>query len=240
MLGVDKIAKYAKLFGLGEVTGIDLHHEKSGLVPTKEWKLAKTKETWLAGETISISIGQGFDLVTPLQLVNAYGAFANGGTLWQPYLIKRIELADGSLLKEFLPKKKGELTLSKKTIDILGSALWGVVNEDGGTGSAARRLHADVCGKTGTSQVVGLPQGDKGRRDKKITAFQRDHALFVCFAPLKNPEIAIVVIAENAGHGGSAAAPIARKMLDAYFEGKKKLKPAQVVAQHHLPEKLKN
>jgi len=240
MLGVDKIAKYAKLFGLGEVTGIDLHHEKSGLVPTKEWKLAKTKETWLAGETISISIGQGFNLVTPLQLVNAYSAFANGGNLWQPYLIKRIELPDGSLFKEFLPKKKSELNLSAKTIDILGSALWGVVNEEGGTGSAARRLHADVCGKTGTSQVVGLPQSDKGRRDKKISAFQRDHALFVCFAPLKNPEIAIVVIAENAGHGGSAAAPIARKMLDAYFEGKKKLKPAQVVAQHHLPDKLKN
>ncbi len=240
MLGVDKIAKYAKLFGLGEVTGIDLHHEKRGLVPTKEWKLGKTKETWLAGETISISIGQGFNLVTPLQLVNAYSAFANGGTLWRPYLIKRIELTDGSLHKEFLPKKKSYLTLSKKTIDILGSALWGVVNEEGGTGSAARRLNADVCGKTGTSQVIGLPQGDKARRDKKISAFQRDHALFVCFAPLKNPEIAIVVIAENAGHGGSAAAPIARKMLDAYFEGKKKLKQAQVVAQHHLPEKIKN
>jgi len=240
MLGVDKIAKYAKLFGLGEVTGIDLHHEKSGLVPTKEWKFARTKEPWLAGETISISIGQGFDLVTPLQLVNAYSAFANGGTLWRPYLIKRIELTDGSLYKEFLPKKKSELTLSKKTIDILGRALWGVVNEEGGTGSAARRLNADVCGKTGTSQVVGLPQGDKVRRAKRITAFQRDHALFVCFAPLKNPEIAIVVIAENAGHGGSAAAPIARKMLDAYFDGKKKLKPSQVVAQQHLPEKIKN
>ena len=240
MLGVDKIAKYAKLFGFGEVTGIDLHHEKSGLVPTKEWKLARTKETWLAGETISISIGQGFDLVTPLQLVNAYSAFANGGTLWRPNLIKRIELTDGSLYKEFLPKKKSDLTLSKKTIDILGSALWGVVNEDGGTGSAARRLNTDVCGKTGTSQVVGLPQSDKGRRDKKISASQKDHALFVCFAPLKNPEIAIAVIVENAGHGGSVAAPIARKMLDAYFEGKKKLKPAQVAAQYNLPEKLKN
>jgi penicillin-binding protein 2 len=239
-LGVDKIAKYAKLFGLGEATGIDLHHEKGGLVPTKEWKIARTKETWLLGETISISIGQGFNLVTPLQLVNAYSAFANGGTLWQPHLIKRIELTDGSIYKDFLPEKKSEFKLSKKTMDILGRALWGVVNEEGGTGSAARRLNSDVCGKTGTSQVVGLPQNDKARREKKISAFQRDHALFVCFAPLKNPEIAIVVIAENAGHGGSVAAPIARKILDAYFEGKKKLKPAQVAAHHQMQEKLKN
>jgi len=240
MLGVDKIAKYAKLFGLGEVTGIDLHHEKSGLVPTKEWKLSRTKEMWLAGETISISIGQGFNLLTPLQLVNAYSAFANGGILWRPYIIKRIELIDGSIYKEFLARKKSEFALSKRTVDILGKALWGVVNEEGGTGSAARRLNSDVCGKTGTSQVVGLPQGDKARRDKKISAFQKDHALFVCFAPLNNPEIAIAVIVENAGHGGSVAAPIARKILDAYFDGKKKLKPAQVVAQHNLPEKLKN
>jgi penicillin-binding protein 2 len=239
-LGVDKIAKYAKLFGLGEATGIDLHHEKGGLVPTKEWKIARTKETWLLGETISISIGQGFNLVTPLQLVNAYSAFANGGTLWQPHLIKRIELTDGSIYKDFLPEKKSEFKLSKKTMDILGRALWGVVNEEGGTGSAARRLNSDVCGKTGTSQVVGLPQGDKARREKKISAFQRDHALFVCFAPLKSPEIAIVVIAENAGHGGSVAAPIARKILDAYFEGKKKLKPAQAVAHNQLPDKLKD
>jgi penicillin-binding protein 2 len=240
MLGVDKIAKYAKLFGLGEITGIDLNHEKSGLVPTKEWKLSRTKEMWLAGETISISIGQGFNLLTPLQLVNAYSAFANGGILWRPYIIKRIELIDGSIYKEFLARKKSEFALSKRTVDILGKALWGVVNEEGGTGSAARRLNSDVCGKTGTSQVVGLPQGDKARRDKKISAFQKDHALFVCFAPLNNPEIAIAVIVENAGHGGSVAAPIARKILDAYFDGKKKLKPAQVVAQHNLPEKLKN
>jgi penicillin-binding protein 2 len=240
MLGVDKIAQYAKLFGFGEATGIDLPHERSGLIPTKDWKMARTKEIWQVGETVSISIGQGFNLVTPLQLANAYSALANGGTLWRPHLIKRIELTDGSIYKEFLPEKKGELGLSKKTLDILDRALWGVVNEPGGTGSAARRLNSDVCGKTGTSQVVGLPESDKARREKKISAFQRDHALFVCFAPLKSPEIAIAVILENSGHGGSVAAPIARKILDAYFEGKKKLKSAQVVAHHQLPDKLQD
>lgn len=229
LLGVDKIAHYAKLFGLGRVSGIDLPNEKNGLIPTKQWKLEKMKQSWQQGETISISIGQGFDLVTPLQLACAYSAFANGGTLWKPRLVKSIETVDGKIYKEFAPEKRGELPLKKETIDFLSRALWGVVNEPGGTAKAARRPNADVCGKTGTSQVVGLPQGDKARREKKISALQRDHALFVCFAPLTNPEIAISVIVENAGHGGSIAAPIARKILDAYFDGKKKMKQPQVV-----------
>jgi penicillin-binding protein 2 len=231
LLGVDKIAHYAKLFGLGGPTGIDLPNEKNGLVPTKQWKLAKMRQAWQSGETISISIGQGFDLVTPLQLVSAYSAFANGGSLWKPHLVKTIETTDGKIYKEFLPEKKGELSLKKETIDFLARALWGVVNEQGGTGKAARRPNADVCGKTGTAQVIGLPENEKARRDKKIGVLQRDHALFVCFAPLTNPEIAVAVIVENAGHGGSVAAPIARKILDTYFEGKKKIKQPQVAVQ---------
>jgi penicillin-binding protein 2 len=231
LLGVDKIAKYAKLFGLGEASGIDLPNEKNGIVPTQQWKLARMKERWQPGETISIAIGQSYNLVTPLQLANAYSSFANGGTVWRPHLIKRIESIDSKTYKEFAPVKNGNLTLSKNTFDILSHALWGVVNEQGGTGGAARRLNADVCGKTGTSQVVNLPENEKGRRQKKIGVFQKDHALFVCYAPLKNPEIVVAVILENAGHGGSVAAPIARKILDAYFEGKEKDKQSQVVAQ---------
>ena len=230
MLGVDKIAKYAKLFGLGDLTGIELAHERKGLVPTRDWKLARMKEPWQIGETISISIGQGFNLTTPLQLAQAYGALANGGTRWRPRLVQRIELSDGRIEKEYLPEKKGELKLSQQTIAVLDSALWGVVNEPGGTGAAARRANDDVCGKTGTSQVIGLPQDDKARRQKKIAAFHKDHALFVCYAPMKNPEIAIAVIAENAGGGGAVAAPIARKILNAYFDAKKKAKTGQVAA----------
>jgi penicillin-binding protein 2 len=116
-------------------------------------------------------------------------------------------------------------------MEIINKALWGVVNEPGGTGHAARILNADVCGKTGTAQVVGLPGNEKARNAKKIGIFQRDHALFVCYAPLKNPEIVVAVILENAGHGGAAAAPIARKILEAYFEGKKNDKQPQVIAQ---------
>jgi len=137
-------------------------------------------------------------------------------------LINRIETTEGGIFKEYLPEKRGELGLTEKNIEILKYALWGVVNENGGTGRAARRPGSDVSGKTGTSQVISMPENDKVRRDKKINVFHRDHALFVCYAPRENPEIAIAIIVENAGHGGSAAAPVARKILDAYFNGKKK------------------
>ena len=224
MLGVDKIAEYAKRFGFGDLAGIDLPNEKKGLVPSKEWKLKRKKEIWQMGETISISIGQGYNLVTTLQLANAFGAFANGGTLWRPYLVKQIQLTDGKIYKEFVPTKKGELNLSAKTIEIINDALKGVVNEPGGTGQNAKLPGVEVCGKTGTSQVLGLPEDEKARRRKILGAFQKDHALFACYAPSKNPEIVVAVILENAGGGGAVAAPIARKILSAYFEGKKKNK----------------
>jgi len=229
MLGVDKIAEYAKRFGLGETAGIDLPGEKNGLVPTKDWKLKKRKEPWQMGETISISIGQGYDLVTTLQLANAYAAFANGGTLWRPYMVKSIQATDGKLYKEFLPQKKRELGLSPKTIEILNNALRGVVNEPGGTGQNAKLPGIEVCGKTGTSQVMGLPENEKARRRKVLGAFQKDHALFACYAPSGNSEIAVAVILENAGGGGAMAAPVARRILSAYFEGKKKGKKTSAV-----------
>ncbi len=217
LLGPDKIAKYATLFGLGKASGIDFPNEKSGIVPSEQWKIARMKQPWLPGETISIAIGQGYNLLTPLQLANAYAAFSNGGTLWQPYLIQRIETIDHKPYKEFRPVKKGVLPLNKETFELLSSALWGVVNEEGGTGRAARVLQVDVCGKTGTSQVIGLPQDPRARRDKRILDIHKDHALFVAYAPAKNPEIVIAVVVENAGGGGAVAAPIARQILEAYF-----------------------
>ncbi|MFA4916784.1 MAG: penicillin-binding protein 2 [Syntrophales bacterium] len=217
MLGVDKIAHYARSFGLGEVTGIDFPREKRGTIPTKEWKLAKFGEPWQMGETISVAIGQGFNSTTPLQLLNAYCAVANGGTLWRPRIVKRMETADGRLFKSFAPEKKSQLPISQKNIEILKYALWGAVNERGGTGYALKRKEADVCGKTGTAQVVRMPENIKARKERILPQRFRDHALFVCFAPYKNPEIAVAVVVEHAGHGGTAAAPIARKIIDAYF-----------------------
>lgn len=236
LVGVDTIAEYARAFGLGQATGINLPQEKSGLIPTSEWKLSRFKEAWQLGETLSIAIGQGFDLVTPIQLANAYATLANGGTVYKPRIVKRIETVDGRLLKTFDPEQKSTLPLSKGNMDILTRALWGVVNENGGTGYALRRKEADVCGKTGTAQVVGMPDDKAGSKKRIISAKFRDHALFACFAPYKNPEIAVAVIAENAGHGGSAAAPIARKIIDAYFDQKnmkhKKTQPLAAADTH--------
>jgi penicillin-binding protein 2 len=223
LIGVDKLAEYARGFGLGSASGIDLPREKGGLIPTKQWKLARFRESWQMGETISLAIGQGYNLLTPLQLVNAYAALANGGVIYRPRLIKSIETMDGRVIRSFEPEQKGKIPISQKNMEILRYALWGVVNENGGTGYALRRKEADVCGKTGTSQVIGLPEDEKARKRKINLARFRDHALFVCFAPYKNPEIAVAVIVENAGHGGSVAAPIARKIIDAYFERKNKI-----------------
>lgn len=220
LVGVDKIAEYARAFGLGSPTGIDLPREKGGLIPTKQWKLSRFREPWQMGETISIAIGQGYNLLTPLQLVNAYAALANGGVVYRPRIIKHVETMDGQTIKTFETEQKSRVPLSSKNMEILSRALWGVVNENGGTGSALRRKEADVSGKTGTAQVIGLPEDETARKRKVNLARFRDHALFVCFAPSKNPEIAIAVIVENAGHGGSVAAPIARKMIDAYFDNK--------------------
>ncbi|MBI4633446.1 MAG: penicillin-binding protein 2 [Deltaproteobacteria bacterium] len=217
LLGPDKIASYAHAFGFGMPTGIDLPREKNGLVPTKKWKVERFREAWQVGESISTAIGQGFNLVTPLQLANAYSTLANGGTLYRPRLIKRIETMEGAIIKKFDPEVKGKLPLSQETMEVLTRGLWGVVNERGGTGHALHRKEEDVCGKTGTAQVIGLPDDEKARRAKRIPSQFRDHALFVCFAPVRDPEIAVSVIMENAGHGGSAAAPVARKVIDAYF-----------------------
>jgi len=220
LLGVDKIASYAKTFGLGAPLGIDLTREKGGLIPTRQWKLSRLKEPWQQGETISIAIGQGFNLVTPLQLANVYATLGNGGTLYRPRLVKQLESSGGHVIKEYGPEKLGALPLSPQTIQIINKALWGVVNERGGTGSVLKRKEADVCGKTGTAQVIGLPQDQKTRKAKRVSADFQDHALFACFAPYGNPEIAVAVILENAGHGGSVAAPVARKVIDAYFTRK--------------------
>jgi len=230
ILGVDKIAEYSRSFGFGERTGIDMPREKPGLVPTKAWKLKRFKEPWQTGENIPIAIGQGFDLVTPLQLANAYAALANGGTVWRPRLVKQIEEADGRIIKMFPPVKTGALKLSAQHLELIRKGLWGVVNEPGGTGGALRRAEGDVAGKTGTSQVVGLPQADRTGRAKILSGRFRDHALFACFAPYRNPEIAVAVVAEHSGHGGSAAAPVARRIIDAYFQLKKERALPKVAA----------
>jgi penicillin-binding protein 2 len=221
LLGVDRIAAYARAFGLGAPLGIDLNREKGGLIPTKQWKLSRFRQSWQMGETISLAIGQGYNLVTPIQLANVYATLANGGTVYRPRLIKQLESSDGHVVKRYGPEKQGVLPVRPQNIQLINQGLWGAVNEKGGTGYILKRQEQDVAGKTGTAQVIGLPQDEKARKTKRVSAAFRDHALFVCFAPYGNPEIVVAVILENAGHGGSAAAPVARKIIDTYFALKK-------------------
>jgi penicillin-binding protein 2 len=214
-LGVDKIAYYAKKFGMGAPMGIGLESEKSGLIPTMGWKEMKYKKKWLRGETIPVSIGQGYVLMTPIQLVSMISTVANEGTVFRPYLVKRIINQEGKTLKAFKPEVITRTGIKAQSYRLVKEGLLAVVNEPGGTGGVARLSEVKVAGKTGTSQVVKLSE-KRGPAPYKY----RDHALFVAFAPFENPEIAVAVVVEHGEHGGSAAAPIAARMLRKYFEGK--------------------
>ncbi len=216
-LGVDRLAFFARGFNLGRRTGIRLPQEMAGLVPTSAWKERRFKEKWVPGETISTSIGQGFNLATPLQLAVSYAAIANGGTLVRPRLVLRVADAEGRLVDGPEPEENGRVPVNREHLDIVREALTGVVHDVGGTGGRARVEGVKVAGKTGTSQVVGLKHTE--HLDEDEIAFElRDHAWFVGFAPADAPEIAVAAIVEHGGHGGSAAGPIVQKVLARYFE----------------------
>ncbi len=205
-IGGSMIAKYAKAFGLGEATGIDLSGERPGLIPEPKLRKGRGAKTWHAGETVNMSIGQGQVLVTPMQVARMMSAVANGGVLWKPRLVQRIERPDRGVVWSDNGKVMGHVELSPMVWAFLRRSLWGVVNE-GGTGGGARLPGIDVAGKTGTAQKIANSKSEKGE----------DHAWFASFAPASNPEVVVVVMAEGGGKGGQVAAPIARKILNAIF-----------------------
>ena len=215
-LGVDTLAYYARALGLGRVTGFAGSSERSGLVPTKAWKERRFGEPWLLGETISLSIGQGFNLWTPIQLANAYAAIANGGTLYRPFAVKRVTDAYGQVVREYEPEELGRVPISEASLARVRRALRGVVHEPHGTGWVMRRLPGGIesAGKTGTAQVVALAKNPP-KKDDEIPIERRDHAWFVTYAPADDPRIIVAVLVEHGGHGGSAAAPIALEMVKA-------------------------
>jgi len=215
-LGVDLIAATARKFLLGAPMGIGLNNEKSGLIPTSEWKQKRFGKRWFRGETLPVAIGQGYVLMTPIQLASMIATVANEGTIYRPHLVKRIVDTDGKPLREVKPEIMGRTGISPEKFRLVKQGLLAVVNEPGGTGAMARLYDVRVAGKTGTSQVV------KMRDSKAGTPYQyRDHALFVAFAPYEKPEIAVAVVVEHGEHGGSAAAPIAARIMRAWFDGKK-------------------
>jgi len=216
-LGIDNLAKYAKKLGLGEPTGIGLKGEKSGLVPSKQWKKKNKNIPWYPGETISASIGQGYNLVTPLQNVSMISAIASNGFLVRPYIVKRIEDSNGKLIQEFYPKVRRNIGIDPGILKILKEGLRGVVHDAHGTGHRARLKNITVSGKTGTAQVIGMKDSDEINPEDEIPYQYRDHAWFVAFAPYEKPEVSVSVIIEHGGHGGEVAAPIARQVLETYF-----------------------
>ncbi|MEE9230229.1 MAG: penicillin-binding protein 2 [Acidobacteriota bacterium] len=217
-LGIENIAKYARLLGLGTRTGIDLPQEEAGLVPDTAWKKRVTGERWYPGETISVAIGQGALQITPVQMAHMMLRFATGKVPSPP----RVQL------QELTGSETGEqrsMAVEKKNLELIRAGLRDAVN-NGGTGWRARMPDVEVCGKTGTAQVVAKSAGvDSSKLKKSI----RDHSWFAGWAPCAEPEVAFAVFVEHGGHGGESAAPIARRVLETYFNDEEAPRDVQLV-----------
>jgi penicillin-binding protein 2 len=203
-VGLDAIGRYARAFGLGAATGLELPGEKFGLIPGPD-RSRKGRRLWTGGETVNVAIGQGALLVTPMQVARLMSAVANGGTLFKPRLVQRVEAADGRLLFADSVLVNGAIDLSPMVWAFLKMSLLGVVNE--GTGYAARIPGLDIAGKTGTAQIITNSKAEKGQ----------DHAWFASFAPAGDSRYVVVVMVERGGKGGQIAAPIAKQIYNAIF-----------------------
>lgn len=215
-IGIDKIAKWARALGLGEKSGIALEGEMGGTVPDTEWKKKRFRQPWFPGETVSIAIGQGYLTVTPLQQAIMMATVANGGTVYRPWIVASVETVTGNLIRQFGPEKIRSVEFKPETLERVRNGLADVIKLPSGTGGAARSTLVDIAGKTGTAQVIEM----KGAylKSEQLAYFNRDHAWFVSYAPVEKPQIAIAVLVEHGGHGGSAAAPMAKKVIEKYIE----------------------
>ena len=219
-IGIDRLSNYLGQFGFGRPTGIDLPDERPGLLPSKEWKRIYRHQPWYPGETLIMGIGQGYMLATPLQLAHAVTTLAAHGLNYVPRLVQEVETPDGSRRSVVEPVSSAPFQIrdAQDWSDII-EAMRKVVSSPHGTAANAigRDLEFEIAGKTGTAQVFGIKQNEK-YSEKQVAERMRDHALFIAFAPLDDPRIAVAVVVENAGHGSTAAAPVARKVIDYYLE----------------------
>jgi penicillin-binding protein 2 len=217
-LGIDVISGFMRQFGFGARTGIDLEGEASGINPSQEWKQRRFRQKWFVGDTISIGIGQGYNITTLLQLANATAIIANRGQVYSPHVVNNIVDSTSGKLRQVLAQPLRNLDFRREHWQTVHQALIDV-NTPGGTGY---RAFADakykVGGKTGTSQVIAIKQGQKYDASR-IDERHRDHALYVAYAPADAPKIALAVLVENAGGGGAFAAPLARTVMDFYLLG---------------------
>jgi penicillin-binding protein 2 len=221
-MGIDAIAGFMKQLGLGSPTGIDLQGEAAGVLPSPEWKMKRFRrpeqQRWYPGETISIGVGQGYNAYTPIQLAQAMATVAANGQMYRPRVVGHIENPRTRERRNFEPQLTAQVPLKREWIDFVKRAMAGV-NKEGTGARAFAKAEYTSGGKTGTAQVIGMKQGEK-YDEAKVAERHRDHSLFIAFAPLEKPIIALAVVVENGGFGARAAAPISRTVLDYYLLGK--------------------
>ena len=219
-MGIDRMHDYLAKFGLGERSGIDLEGESPGLLPSRDWKQRRWKKAWYPGETVIAGIGQGYHLTTPLQLATATAMLANGGKRIEPRLVQAVRDPLSHVWQLQPTVARGQVAITPAHLAAVREGMMDVMRPGGTASAAAAGAPYTIAGKTGTAQVVGIKQG--ARYDESRVARQhRDHALFIAYAPAEDPKIAVAVMVENGGHGGSTAAPIARAVFDYYLTGKR-------------------
>ena len=235
-LGIDKLTDFVRHFGFGKESGIDINGENGGLLPTPDWKRRRFKQPWYMGETVIVGIGQGYTLVTPLQLAYATSVLANKGIAMRPHLVNAITDVKSGTTIAIKPIVNEKIILNENNLEIVKQAMIDVTLPGGTAASVGANAGYSIAAKTGTAQVIGIKQNEK-YDEKNINERHRDHALFIAYAPADNPQIAIAAIIENGGHGGSAAGPIVRQVMDYYLLGKL---PTKDVTNKKMPEVAEN
>jgi len=218
LVGLNRIAEVARDLGFGAATGVGLNGDIPGRMPTREWY--EGRRGFKIGYTLNAATGQGDVEVTVMQVAQAYAALANGGKLYVPQIVRRIENASGGVVAKYEPKLRRRLNVSQKTLELIHAGTWAVVNEEGGTAFSAHSEIVEFAGKTGTAQVRGRKHRSKDEEvlRKKGWDPSRDHAWFAGWAPANNPEIAVVVLIEHGGRGGGVAGPVAREVIEGYMQ----------------------
>jgi penicillin-binding protein 2 len=218
-LGIDNIHEFIGKFGFGRRTGIDIDGEAGGLLPSQEWKMRRFQQKWFAGDTISVGIGQGYNLATPVQLAQAVSVIANKGNVFRPHIVRNIQDGQTNKLTSIEVEPLETIAFHPQNLDLVRDAMVDVTRPGGTAAVAGAGAQYRFAGKTGTAQVVAMKQNEK-YDERRVQERHRDHALFIAYAPAEAPTIALAVLVENGGHGASAAAPIARVVMDFYLLGK--------------------
>lgn len=218
-LGIDAIHAFIGQFGFGRRTGIDIDGEATGLLPSQDWKMKRFKQKWFAGDTISVGIGQGYNLATPMQLANATAILANRGVSFRPHVVQHIQNSQTNTLTSVEVEPIETLPIRPENLALVRAAMVDVTRPGGTAALAGSGASYKIAGKTGTAQVVAMKQNER-YDERRVLERHRDHSLFIAFAPADAPTIALGVLVENGGHGSTTAAPIARKVMDFYILGK--------------------